>query len=118
MIYQLLCVKKFFFEHQGTSVLFCFFHGRTAFYAVSNMYKMLNFLFFKHNIFNQLLFLYLRRVNAIEHVIIPRIERTLAYIISELGNIIHIATNVSVTLPTWRPRSPLRFPLTFNLIFC
>jgi V-type H+-transporting ATPase subunit D len=25
-----------------------------------------------------------RRVNAIEHVIIPKIERTLAYIISEL----------------------------------
>jgi hypothetical protein len=32
-----------------------------------------------------------RRVNAIEHVIIPKIERTLAYIISELVSMLLLA---------------------------
>ncbi len=118
MIYQLLCGKSFSSRIRGTSVLFCFSMAGLH----STMFQtciILKFLFFKHNIFNQPFFPYLRRVNAIEHVIIPRIERTLAYIISELGKYYsHCKTNVNVNLPTWRPSVSAPLPLTFNSIFC
>ena len=65
---QLAKLKKVF--HQAVNLLVDLASMQTSFMTLDQAIKVTN-----------------RRVNAIEHVIIPRIERTLAYIISELDEL-------------------------------
>ena len=65
---QLAKLKKCF--HQAVNLLVDLASMQTSFITLDNAIKVTN-----------------RRVNAIEHVIIPRIERTVAYIISELDEL-------------------------------